>query len=74
MTANETYYFEVNYAPSYSYGQDANYCVVDGRVEEKNKPTIILKSKNRSRLKDLSETEKAEYKIEYENSVRQKTC
>ena len=59
---------------SSSCQEDANYCVVDGRVEEQNKPTIILKSENRSRLKDLSETEKAEYKIEYENSVRQKTC
>lgn len=51
---------------------DSNYKIVDRKVYEEDKPTIILKSENEQRLTDKSPTERAEYKIEYENFVRQK--
>lgn len=51
--------------------EDANYKIVDRQVIEEEKPTVILKSEDESRLKDSS-TRKAGYKIEYENSIRQK--
>ncbi len=52
--------------------EDANYSVVDRRAMEADKPTVILKNEDKSRLRDAENGVKAGYKTEYKNFIRQK--